>query len=64
MSVQSGHTPQIRLAAARRAYEAAQAHCPHWDMDGDTGDHGCCVELYEAERELSAARKAVQAVRA
>lgn len=38
MSVQSGHTPQIRLAAARRAYEA--------------------------ERELSAARKAVQAVRA
>lgn len=52
------HSPLIRLQNARRNYEAAQGACVHWDMEENTGDHGCCRELDEAQRELSAARKA------
>jgi hypothetical protein len=57
------HSPLIRLQAARRAYEAAQGACAHWDMSGTAGAdeaHGCCHDLYDAQRELSAARKAVK----
>lgn len=52
-------TELIRLQAAQRHYEAAQAACPHWDFeDGTEGGYGCCHELDDAQRELSAARKA------
>lgn len=56
----SGHTPVIRLIAARRAYEAAQAACVHWDFESDGSDHECCREMEDAARGLSLARKAVR----
>jgi len=52
------HSPLIRLQTARRNYDAAQGACVHWDMDGSTGDHRCCYELDDAQRELSEAKKA------
>lgn len=61
MSVTTQHTPLIRLQAARRAYEAAQSACVHWDYEHDGADHGCCVELDQAQRELLAAKRAVAA---
>ncbi len=58
----SRHSPLIRLQAAQRHYEAAQAACPHWDYgDGGEDGFGCCHELDDAQRELSAARKAFRA---
>lgn len=53
----SNHTPLIRLAAARNSWQAAQSACPHWDYESDGTEHECCVDLYEAGRELSAARR-------
>lgn len=52
------HSPLIRLQNARRNYDAALGACVHWDMEGNSGDHGCCHELYDAQRALSAAKKA------
>lgn len=53
----SKHTPLIRLDAARRAYNAAQEACPHWDYESDGSGHDCCVALEKTQRELSAARR-------
>lgn len=56
------HSPLIRLHAARAAYNAAMSACPHWDMESDSDAcHGCCDDLYTAQRELMAARKAAKA---
>lgn len=59
------HSPLIRLQAARRAKDAAEAACPHWDLNGfDFGEHGdpseCCYKLDEARRELKRAAAAIQ----
>ena len=53
------HSPLIRLHAAQRHYDAAQAACPHWDYEASTeSGFGCCQELDAAQRELRAARNA------
>jgi hypothetical protein len=53
------HSPLIRLQDAQRHYDAAQAACPHWDYEDSTeAGYGCCHEMEDARRELSAARKA------
>ena len=57
------HTPLIRYQQARRAYYAAECACVHWDGEGfDSNEpHGCCYDLDDAQRALSAARKALHA---
>lgn len=58
---ETAHTPLIRFQAAREHFEAALECCPHWDYEnGGEAGHGCCHELEDARRELSAARKAVR----
>ena len=56
------HTPQIALANARRAYEAAQESCPHWDFESNGMPVGeCCYHVDETRRALRKARKAAAA---
>ena len=54
------HSPFIRRDAARRAYNAAEAACPHWSFEGFDAneEHECCREMFDAQRELSLARRA------
>ena len=59
----STHTPQIRLAAARRTYEAAQERCPHWDEFGSCETAcDCCYDLDDARREYRLAKRAALAL--
>jgi hypothetical protein len=54
------HSPSIRLAAAKRAYESAQQDCAHWDYESDgAGHHDCCEAMADAATELRKARKEV-----
>lgn len=55
------HSPEIRLAHARRALDLAEQACPHWDCDGESEPyaHDCCRALAEARQEY---RKALWAV--
>lgn len=54
--------PQIRLAAARRAFRHAQEACAHWDYETETEDmdpsRECCASMRDCARELRLAREA------
>lgn len=54
------HTPLIRLSAAKRQLGIAQEACSHWDYESDGCGYECCNELAAAERELRAARAAME----
>jgi hypothetical protein len=57
--VSSRVSPLIRLQAARRQLDLAEERCPHWDYEGDGGEHAeCCLELQAAEHQVRKARKA------
>lgn len=55
------HSPEIKLAAAKRELDAAFDACPHWDFEDDEPCHAeCCYRLDDARRAVRKARKSVE----
>lgn len=52
---------QQAVQDARRDFLAEQERCPHWDYEGEAGDHPCCHRLAAAEERLHKARVAARA---